>query len=80
MLFIVHIILIGVGSAHLLSARIYDVAVGCALALAGTLLATYPRLGPAAPVALRSSMPLRGSEPAGSADATRTEGGGSEHR
>jgi hypothetical protein len=29
---------------HLLSTRIYDVGVGCLLAMAGTLAATYPRV------------------------------------
>jgi hypothetical protein len=40
---------------HLLETRLYDVSVGCLLALAGTLLATYPRFGPvpAAPAAHR---------------------------
>jgi hypothetical protein len=29
---------------HLLEARVYDLTVGCILARAGTLAATYPRL------------------------------------
>jgi hypothetical protein len=29
---------------HLLGTRIYDVGVGCLLAVAGTLAATYPRM------------------------------------
>ena len=33
-------------ASHLLTARIYDVAVGCGLALLGTLAATYPRVAP----------------------------------
>ena len=44
MLFIASIILLSAGVApHLLEARIYDVTVGCVLALAGTLAASYPR-------------------------------------
>ncbi len=41
--------LIGISTGvipHLLHARVYDVAVGCLLALAGTVAATYPRLAP----------------------------------
>jgi hypothetical protein len=34
----------GVVPAHLLETRLFDVSVGCAIALAGTLIATYPRL------------------------------------
>jgi hypothetical protein len=44
LLFIVSIILVSAGVApHLLEARIYDVTVGCVLALAGTVAAVYPR-------------------------------------
>ena len=44
LLFIASIILVSSGVApHLLEARIYDVTVGCVLALAGTLAAAYPR-------------------------------------
>jgi hypothetical protein len=45
LLFVVHVTLVssGVVPSHLLAARIYDVAVGCALAIAGTIAATYPR-------------------------------------
>jgi hypothetical protein len=49
LLFVVHVILVSAGvTPHLLEARIYDVAVGCALALVGTLAATYPRFAPRA--------------------------------
>jgi uncharacterized membrane protein YccC len=43
----------GVIMPHLFETRLYDVCVGCLLALAGTLLATYPRFtsAPAAPPA-----------------------------
>jgi len=37
----------GIVAPHLLETRIYDVTVGCLIALAGTLAATYPRVGPA---------------------------------
>lgn len=44
LLFVVEATLASVGAVpDLLGARIYDVGVGCALALAGTLAATYPR-------------------------------------
>jgi hypothetical protein len=44
LLFIVGIILVSAGVVpHLLETRLYDVTVGCVLALAGTLAATYPR-------------------------------------
>lgn len=36
----------GIIAPHLLETRIYDVTVGCLIALAGTLAATYPRMGP----------------------------------
>ena len=40
----VSVIILSAGMApHVLEARVYDVAVGCILALAGTLAATYPR-------------------------------------
>jgi uncharacterized membrane protein YccC len=55
LLFVTHLGVSG-GAAlpHLLETRLYDVCVGCILALAGTLLATYPRLAsPAAPASLR---------------------------
>lgn len=43
-IFIVSVILVSAGVVpHLVEARIYDVTVGCALALAGTLAAVYPR-------------------------------------
>jgi uncharacterized membrane protein YccC len=42
LLFVVHVIEVSAGvMPHLLGARIYDVLVGCALALAATLAATY---------------------------------------
>ena len=45
LLFVVHMTMGSVGVAPpLLGARIYDVAVGCLLALAGTVAASYPRL------------------------------------
>jgi uncharacterized membrane protein YccC len=49
LLFCVHAILAtGAGSApHLLETRLYDVTVGCIIALLGTLVATYPRVKPA---------------------------------
>ncbi len=44
LLFVVHVIMVSSGVVpHLLAARIYDVAVGCALAIVGTMAATYPR-------------------------------------
>jgi hypothetical protein len=44
LLFVVHVTMVGAaGPPHLMGTRIYDVAVGCLLALAGTLAATYPR-------------------------------------
>jgi len=45
LLFVVNIIIAanGLPRPNLLTARIYDVGVGCVLALAGTLAATYPR-------------------------------------
>jgi hypothetical protein len=48
LLFSVHATLAGDGSSapHLLETRIYDVTVGCVIALIGTLAATYPRFGP----------------------------------
>jgi hypothetical protein len=46
LLFVVHVILVSAGTLpHLLGARIYDVVVGSVLAVAGTLVATYPRIG-----------------------------------
>ena len=45
LLLVVHVMEVGAGvTPHLFGARIYDVCVGGALALAGTLAATYPRL------------------------------------
>jgi fusaric acid resistance family protein len=47
LLFVVHVVVVSVGiTPHLLETRIFDVAVGCALSLVGTLAATYPRLAP----------------------------------
>ena len=47
LLIVVQIIGVSTGHApHLLYARVYDVAVGCVLALVGTLAATYPRVTP----------------------------------
>jgi hypothetical protein len=45
LLFAVHAILAGDGGSapHLLETRLYDVTVGCVIALLGTLAATYPR-------------------------------------
>ena len=49
LLFVVHLIMVSAGKTpHLFGARIYDVTVGCVLALAGTLAAIYPRF-PGAP-------------------------------
>ena len=46
LLFVVHAIDVSAGiMPHLLGARIYDVFVGSVLAVAGTLAATYPRIG-----------------------------------
>ena len=46
LLFVVHAIEVSAGiMPHLLGARIYDVFVGSVLAVAGTLVATYPRIG-----------------------------------
>jgi uncharacterized membrane protein YccC len=55
LLFAVHAVLaVDGGSApHLLETRLYDVTVGCLIALAGTLAATYPRFTP--PQKLRTS-------------------------
>jgi uncharacterized membrane protein YccC len=55
LLFAVHATLASDGGAapHLLETRLYDVTVGCVIALAGTLAATYPRLRP--PQKLRTS-------------------------
>jgi hypothetical protein len=45
LIFIVSVISVSAGVVpHLLETRLYDVTVGCALALAGTLAATYPPL------------------------------------
>jgi hypothetical protein len=45
LLFVVQLIELSAGiTPHLLSTRIYDVGVGCLLAMAGTLVATYPRI------------------------------------
>ena len=47
LLFIVQVIEVSAGIVpHLAGARVYDVSVGCGLALLGTLAATYPRLTP----------------------------------
>jgi uncharacterized membrane protein YccC len=43
----------GISVPHLLETRLYDVTVGCVIALVGTLAATYPRLTP--PPRLRTS-------------------------
>jgi hypothetical protein len=55
LLFSVHAILASDGGSapYLLETRIYDVTVGCVIALVGTLAATYPRLTP--PQKLRTS-------------------------
>jgi Fusaric acid resistance protein-like len=55
LLFVTHLGASGAAALpHLLETRLYDVCVGCILALAGTLLATYPHLAsPAAPASLR---------------------------
>ena len=46
LLFVVHVIDVSSGiMPHLLGARIYDVVVGCVLAMTGTLAATHPRIG-----------------------------------
>jgi uncharacterized membrane protein YccC len=48
LLFVVHVIMVSAGKVpHVLEARIYDVTVGCVIALAGTLAAIYPRLSDA---------------------------------
>jgi hypothetical protein len=45
LLFVSHIVMLSLGiTPHLVSTRIYDVAVGCLLSLVGTLAATYPRV------------------------------------
>ena len=54
----------GAGVPHLLETRLYDVSVGCLLALTGTLAAVYPRFAPAPRVATRK-------EPAGPAGQPR---------
>jgi uncharacterized membrane protein YccC len=48
LLFAVHAILASDGglAPHLLETRLYDVTVGCVIALVGTLAATYPRFTP----------------------------------
>lgn len=48
LLFCVHAILAtdGGSAPHLIETRLYDVTVGCIIALAGTVAATYPRLKP----------------------------------
>ena len=47
LLFVAQVIMVSAGvMPHLLGARIYDVFVGCVLALAGTLAATCPRFTP----------------------------------
>jgi hypothetical protein len=47
LLFVSQAVTISLGvTTHLAAARIYDVAVGCALSLVGTLAATYPRVEP----------------------------------
>jgi uncharacterized membrane protein YccC len=48
LLFAAHAILAGDGGSapHLLETRLYDVTVGCIIALVGTLAATYPRFNP----------------------------------
>jgi hypothetical protein len=43
LLFVMRVSGTGLIMPHLLETRLYDVCVGCVLALAGTLLATYPR-------------------------------------
>jgi hypothetical protein len=55
LLFAVHAILASDGGSapHLLETRLYDVTVGCIIALVGTLAATYPRFTP--PQNLRTS-------------------------
>ena len=55
LLFAVHAVLAmdGGGFPHLLETRLYDVTVGCIIALVGTLAATYPRITP--PQKLRDS-------------------------
>ena len=45
LLFVVQLIESSAGIVpHLLGTRMYDVGVGCLLAMAGTLAATYPRV------------------------------------
>jgi len=55
LLFVTHLGASGAAAfPQLLETRLYDVCVGCTLALAGTLLATYPRAAsPGAPASLR---------------------------
>lgn len=47
LLFVTHMSTNGPIMPHLFETRVYDVCVGCVLALAGTLLATYPRFSSA---------------------------------
>jgi Fusaric acid resistance protein-like len=49
LLFLVRIVVTGAGSGdpHLIEMRLYDVTVGCVIALAGTVLSIYPRIGSA---------------------------------
>lgn len=54
LLFVTHLAASGgAGLPHLLETRLYDVCVGCVLALLGTLLARYPRLASSAAPAVR---------------------------
>ena len=55
LLFVAHLVAGGGAPVpHLFETRLYDVSVGCVLALAGTLAATYPRAAsPAAPASPR---------------------------
>jgi hypothetical protein len=48
LLFAVHATLASDGGSapHLLETRLYDVTMGCIIALVGTLAATYPRFAP----------------------------------
>ncbi len=51
LLFLVRIVVVASGATvdpHLIEMRLYDVTVGCVIALAGTLAAIYPRFGPRA--------------------------------
>jgi Fusaric acid resistance protein-like len=59
LLFLVQIVVAsgGAGDPHLIEMRLYDVTVGCIIALAGTLAAIYPRCGAPRAIAAASAQP-----------------------